>query len=191
MIDIIIEFFKQVINNPYLVVLIISVLPLIELRGAIPVGFSMFIAYGMPVELAILNSFIIAFIGSSLIFPVIYVGLEWGLGLLEKIKFLRKIIKKIRAKFNIKAVKLQQEVNHGTKDISDLKEYKLKLQKIQFYALYAFVAVPLPLTGVYTASAVGVFAKVSFKKALFPIILGNFTAGVLISLASYLFGVFI
>ena len=187
----IIDFFRETLSNPYLVILIISLLPLIELRGAIPVGFAMFLAIGMPAESAILISFLIAFIGSSLILPLIYLCLEWGLKILYKVKILKKVITRIRSKFNKKANKLKAEIEEGTKDYTDLNEHTKRVNKIQFWALFTFVAIPLPLTGVYTGSAIGTFANIKLSKALFPIIIGNFVAGFLISLISLLFGIFI
>ncbi len=189
MTDSIITFFQETFTNPWIVVLLISLLPLIELRGAIPVGVAMFMAQGLSVGVATLNSFVVAFIGSSIVCPLIYLFLEWGLNLVSKIKIFKNLIDKIRNKFNAKSEKLKKSIEDGTKDINDLEEHNKKVTKLQFWGLFTFVAIPLPLTGVYTGSAVGVFTDIKFKNALPAIILGNLTAGLIISVVSFAFGI--
>ena len=48
--------------------------------------------------------------------------------------------------------------------------------------VFIFVAIPLPMTGVWTGTAISVFLNLKFKHAVLPIVLGNFIAGLLISL---------
>ena len=54
-------------------------------------------------------------------------------------------------------------------------------------ALYAFVAVPLPLTGVWTGTAIAVFLGLRFDRSILAIALGNLTAGSIITLLTFLF----
>ena len=48
--------------------------------------------------------------------------------------------------------------------------------------VFIFVAIPLPMTGVWTGTAISVFLDLKFKHAVLPVIIGNFIAGLLISL---------
>jgi hypothetical protein len=48
--------------------------------------------------------------------------------------------------------------------------------------VFIFVAIPLPMTGVWTGTAVAVFLNLKFKDAILPVVIGNFVAGLLISI---------
>ena len=57
--------------------------------------------------------------------------------------------------------------------------------------VFAFVAVPLPLTGVWTGSAVSAFTRLPYAKALVSVIAGNLVASAIITLLCYFFQPFI
>ena len=62
-----------------------------------------------------------------------------------------------------------------------------KVRKILMIALFIFVAVPFPVTGVWTGTAIAVFLNMKFKDSFLPIILGNLVAGSIITLITFLF----
>lgn len=147
----------------YLIVFFISMLPLIELRGAIPV------AVGM--DLNKLVSFIVAIVGNMLPVPVIFL-------------FARKVLiwgkdKKYIGKF------FTWCLTKGEKGGKKLKE---SAGKGLYWALFAFVAIPLPGTGAWTGTLAASFLDLDFKKTVIAVMAGVLTAGLIMMALS--FGVF-
>ena len=54
-------------------------------------------------------------------------------------------------------------------------------------SLFVFVAVPFPVTGVWTGTAIAVFLGLKFREALLPVAAGNLIAGAIITLLTFLF----
>ena len=147
----------------YLIVFLISMLPLVELRGAIPV------AVGMDLDK--LLSFIICIIGNMLPVPVIYL-------------FARKVLlwgrdKKFIGKFFTWCL---QKGEKGGKKLQD------KAGKGLYWALFAFVAIPLPGTGAWTGTLAASFLDLDFKKTVIAVMAGVLCAGLIMMALS--FGVF-
>lgn len=147
----------------YIIIFFISMLPLVELRGAIPV------AVGM--ELPKLTSFIICIIGNMLPVPFIYL-------------FARKILiwgkdKKVIGKFFSWC--LQKGEKGG-------KKLEAKAGKGLYWALFAFVAIPLPGTGAWTGTLAASFLDLDFKKTIIAVMVGVLCAGLIMMALS--FGVF-
>lgn len=139
----------------YLATFAISMVPIIELRGAIPVAVFTF-------HLTYVEAFIISFIGNILPVYFIVKFIRPIFDLLGKIKIFRKIIDWVTEKANRK--------------IAESK----KLQTATLLGLYLFVAIPLPGTGAWTGSLIANFLDLPPKKAVPPIIAGVLTAGVII-----------
>ena len=55
------------------------------------------------------------------------------------------------------------------------------------WGLFIFVAVPFPVTGVWTGTAIAVFLNMKFKDSFLPIVLGNLIAGAIITFITFLF----
>lgn len=143
----------------YLITLIVSMTPIIELRGAIP------IAVG-ALELSYIEAFLISFIGNILpiYFIVKYIGPIFNF--FGKIKFFKKII--------------DWASDRATKKI----EESTKLQNFTALGLFIFVAIPLPGTGAWIGSLIANFLHLPVKKAFWPIALGVLTAGIIILTAT-------
>ena len=92
---------------------------------------------------------------------------------------------------NISFYKKKSEKFKTSIDQTTDKEYNSKKQTFKYFTLFLFTAIPLPLTGVWSASAIAGMLEMKFSKALFVIVLGNFVAGLIISLLSYAIGVFV
>lgn len=143
----------------YLWVFFISMLPLIELRGAIPVS--------QALELPLIPSYIISIIGNMLPVPFIYLFarkfLEWGSD--------KKIIGGICNFFLIKGKKagekLSKKAGHGL-----------------FIALMLFVAIPLPGTGAWTGTLGASILDMNFKQTTLAVVSGVLIAGVIMALLS-------
>lgn len=167
MTDAIINFFDKTLNNDILTIIVIAIIPIIELRGSIPVA----IAMGMPVW----QAYLWAWLGSSLVCPILLLILRPVLDWMKKTKWFRSLALAVESTFRSKADKVVKESERD-----DPKKTKKKM-----LGVYAFVAVPLPLTGVWSGSAVAAFLNMSFGKAVISVLLGNLTAGAIVTLLAY------
>lgn len=142
----------------YLVTFILGMCPIIEIRGAIPVGVGMGLSY--------FEAFLVGFIGNiiPIYFIVKYIGPIFNF--LKKFKIFDKII--------------DWASNKATKKIEESE----KLQNFTALGLFLFVAIPIPGTGAWVGSLIANFLHVPFKKAVIPLVLGVLTAGSIILLAT-------
>ena len=168
--DILLTFLTGITDNGKLITLLISMFPLIELKGAIPIG--------ALLGENLITSALLGYIGSTLICIPIFFLLIPIFNLLKKIKFIKKFIEKVEAVLMNKAEKMAQKSNGKT------EEMKVKFLST---ALLIFVAVPFPVTGVWTGTAIAVFVGLSFKDSFIPLIVGNLIAGSIITLLTFLF----
>ncbi len=143
----------------YLWVFFVSMVPLIELRGAIPIATGM----GLP----LIPSYIIAVIGNMLPVPIIYLFarkvLEWGADKPVIGKFFTFCLEK------------------GKKGGEKLQE---KAGKGLFWALMLFVGIPLPGTGAWTGTLAASILDMDFKSSITAVMLGVLLAGVIMAVAS-------
>ena len=142
--------------------------PLIELRGAIPVARGM----GLP----ILTSYIVCIIGNMLPVPFIYLFarkvLEWG----KDKKYIGKFFTFCLEK--------------GEKGGNALTEKAQKLAKGSdlglYLALLLFVGIPLPGTGAWTGTLGASILDLNFKKSVIAVICGVLLAGIIMTIVSLL-----
>lgn len=128
---------------------LVSMIPIIELRGGIPFG----VALGLPDHLA----FVSAVVGNVLPAPFIIV-------------YIRRIflwMRKYMPRLNGMVDKLEHKAHLKGK----------KVQKYQYLGLWLFVAIPLPGTGAWTGSLAAAFLDMRLKKAMPAVIFGVMTAG--------------
>ncbi len=144
-------FFGKIISTFF-----ISMVPVIELRGAIPIGTGM----GLPLWLAIF----ISIIGNMVPVPFIIV-------------FIRKIFELMRKKLP----KLDGLVS---KLEARADKHKETVLKYEFWGLFVLVAIPLPGTGAWTGALVAAMMDMRLKKAVPAILLGVITAGIVVALAT-------
>ena len=144
----------------YIITFLISMVPIVELRGAIPIAESM--------GLNIFWYYPIAIIGNMLPVPIIYLFarkvLEWGKD------------KKIIGKF------FTWCLEKGEKGGEKLKE-KAGVTGT-FWALLLFVGIPLPGTGAWTGTLAASFLNIGFKTSITAVALGVLLAGIIMSLGS-------
>lgn len=168
--EFLLEFLSGITDNSNLITLLVSMFPLIELKGAIPIGTGL--------NLPLLQSALLAYCGSSIIVIPIFFLLIPIFNLLKKIKFIKKLVEKIEAVFEKKAQDLAKKSDGAPED---------KVRKILIWGLFIFVAVPFPVTGVWTGTAIAVFLNMKFKDSFLPIVLGNLIAGAIITFITFLF----
>lgn len=139
-------------------VMFISMVPVIELRGAIPVG----CANGLsPVV-----NFIFAVIGNMIPVPFILLLFAFVLEWMKKcnINFIKK-----------PAIWIENKLMRGS----------AKVEKYKLLGLFILVAIPLPGTGAWTGAGVAAILGLKFKHAFPMILLGVIAAGIIVTLISY------
>ena len=164
-------------TNSSLATLIISMVPIIELRGAIPFGSA--VSLWGENALSLWKSFLFSVLGCSIV-CVILTFLFWPL-----FKWLKntKGFKKL-------ATAIENKLNRSSKSINDkVQEEKneKKTRLIKWLGVFVFVAIPLPLTGVWTGTCIALFIGLSKKDTMLSVILGNMVAGLIMLVISYFF----
>lgn len=159
-----VEIISNLVGNEFWATLVMSVFPLIELKGGI--------VFARGVGLDFLLAFALAYLGATVVFFPIYFLLRPILNLLKKIKFISKIAQKAENYCQNKAVEAFGSKNKKSSNAQLLKQL----------AVFIFVAIPLPMTGVWTGTAIAVFLGLKFKNACLAVVLGNFVAGLIISI---------
>lgn len=135
----------------------ISMVPVLELRGAIPIG----VGYGLPYWAAV----IISVIGNLVPVPFI-------------ILFIRKIFELMR-KWSPKLDGIVTKLEKRAESKSDV------VQKYAFWGLFILVAIPLPGTGAWTGALVAAMLDMRLKRAFPAIALGVLGAAAIVTFATY------
>lgn len=143
-----------------LAVLLIAMIPIGELRVALPLALG---AYHLPLW----SAFLWSFVGNMLpIFFVLLLLEPISNFLMKKSKFFNRFFTWVFARTRRKFEKSSQK-------------YGLML------ALAVFVGIPLPLTGAWTGAIAAFLFKIPYKKALFSLAAGVVLAGIIVSLVYY------
>lgn len=155
MIQAIETFFLETVGREWCVFLC-SMLPVIELRGAIPLGAGL----GLPLW----QTFVISVVGNLVPVPFILLAMNWLIGAMKHVKPLARF-----------ALKLEEKVekNRG------------KIERYAFWGLVLFVAIPLPGTGAWTGSLVASVTGMKFWRSVISVTVGVLIAAVIMSAASY------
>ena len=147
----------------YILIFLVSMVPIVELRGAIPIA--------VGIGLQKLPSFIIAIIGNMVPVPFIYFFarklLLWG----KDKKYIGKFFSWCLEKGNKAGEKLKKKAN-----------------KSIYIALMLFVGIPLPGTGAWTGTLAASILNLDFKKSVIAATLGVLLAGLIMMAIS--FGIF-
>ena len=148
----------------YIVVFLISMVPLIELRGAIPYAVGV---NNLGGNMNMVVVYILAILGNMLPVPFIYLFarkiLEWG----KDKKFIGKFFTWCYNKGEKGGQKLNAKAGKGI-----------------FIALMLFVGIPLPGTGAWTGTLAASFLDVGFKKSSIAVMCGVLIAGIIMGAAS-------
>lgn len=177
--DYIQNFFATIFQgNTILAIILIAMVPIIELRGAIP--FAMESAIWGASALSNWNAMLYSLIGSCLVVPFVALAFEPIIRWLKKTKLFKNMALAIEEKVQKHSSKMMNKQSMDTS--SKRKAYWLKM-----IGVFAFVAVPLPLTGVWTGTAVAVVIGLDFWSTCLSVMSGNLIAGLLITLLSSMF----
>lgn len=157
MTDFIVEAITGADVGKYLATLIISMIPVIELRGAIPIGVSLGLSHAEAMGISI--------IGNMLPVPFI-------------ILFIRPIFRWMTRKSG-KLARLVEKLEAKAEGKWD------RIHRYQFFALTIFVAIPLPGTGAWSGALIAAVMNMRLRNALPSILLGVLIAGILVSGITY------
>lgn len=138
----------------YLITFLVGMVPVVELRGAIPIGVGMGLSY--------FEAFICSFIGN--IVPIYFI-----------VKYIRPLFDFFGRWKPFKVI-IDWASAKATKNI----ENNTRLQNFTALGLFLFVAIPLPGTGAWVGSLIANFLNLPPKKAIPPIIIGVLTAGIIV-----------
>lgn len=157
MVEAIKSFFLETVGRE-LCVFFCSMIPVIELRGAIPLGAGL----GLPWW----QSFLLSVAGNMLPVPFILLFIRKIIEWMGKSKI--SFFNKIAGFLNRKAEKNRE-----------------KIERFSFWGVALFVGIPLPMTGAWTGSLVAAVIEMKFWKALLSAFVGVICAGVVMTLISY------
>jgi uncharacterized membrane protein len=146
----------------WLIVVLMSAVPLLEMKGAIP--------YGILKGINPITVFFLSFIGSLLPVPFILIFFNKIFDFLGKYKFFSGFYNLIDRK---------------------ISKNRSKFEKFEEIALITFIAIPLPTTGVWTGTAIAAFLKLDFKKSVMCAVIGSFICGIIVTALSIAFPAFL
>ena len=148
----------------YIITFLVSMVPLIELRGAVPYGLSPYMGGSIP----IVPLYILCIIGNMIPVPFIYFFarkvLVWG----KEKPVIGKFFTFCLEKGESGGKKLTEKVGRGT-----------------FVALLLFVGIPVPGTGAWTGTLAASILDMDFKDTIIAVILGVLLAGIIMMTLSY------
>lgn len=165
MVDAVFDYLIEVLGNVHIVVLILSLLPIAEARLSIPIA----IKYSIHPALALF----LGFLGSTAMAAILLAALLPFLRYLTKTKLFRKISSML--------------IKNAEKKAEKIKGTEIK----KLIGLATFVALPVPITGVWTGSLIAGVLNLSYPKAFFTIAVGNLITSIIVTLASVFFAEYI
>ena len=139
----------------YLEIMLLAMLPLTELRGAIPIGIAM--------DLNPIAVYIASVIGSTIVSIPLILTFRHILNFFRNIDIFLPLVKKVDSK-----------IESGMK----------RLRSISILGIILFVGIPLPTTGTWTAAAIASILKMRIKTSLLGVLIGNMMSGIIVSLIS-------
>ena len=151
------QFFLETVGREWCV-FFCSMIPIIELRGAVPMGWAMGLEWW--------QTYIISVLGNMLPVPFILL-------------FINKIIKWMAES----KISLFNKVANWL--LKKAEKNRSKIEKYAFWGVALFVAVPLPVTGAWTGSLVAAVIDMKFWKALLSALIGVMIAGVIMTVIFY------
>jgi len=156
--DFLVEFFVDLFGgiNKELIVFIISLMPILELRGGL-------LAASL-LDIEFTRAAVICVVGNVLPIPFVLLFLRYVLTLFEKWDVTKKIVNWLEKK---------------------VEEKREQIDKYRYLGLIIFVGIPLPGTGAWTGSLLAVMLGMNRKKSFVCILIGVAIAAVIMSILSY------
>lgn len=171
MVESVLAFFAELPRELY--VFVISMLPIVELRGAVPVGAILEIPFYVNYPLAVL--------GNLLPVPFILLFISKLLDFLGRFRFFEPMVRWLRKKADKYSKRVLADGEGAEAGEGAVTAMSGKI----FLALMLFVALPIPGTGAWTGSLVAALFSLPKRSAFSAIGLGVLICGVIMCLASY------
>jgi len=137
----------------FIYALILSILPIAELRGGIPVA----LLAGYPIWLSYISCVGVNF----LVGPLVFLFLNTAHKFLYRVAIYNKLFDWFERRVRSKTSRL--------------------IEKYGFWGVTLFVAIPLPVTGAYTGTTAAWLFKLDFKKSMLAVLVGVMIAGVVVT----------
>lgn len=170
---------SNAIGNPYLTLYVISIIPIVELRGAI-----LFMPYMFDTIGEMMLGMLCCIAGSTTVIVPLILITRPLLKKLRRSKWFSKIGKRMEANLADRAESAYDEEKIEEKE-AKRKRKPLSKDTKKFLGLFVFVAVPLPMTGAWTGSCIGSFLDFPVWKASLAVFLGNIVAGLILTTIAY------
>lgn len=173
---------SDAIGNPYLTLYVISIIPIIELRGAI-----LFMPYLFDSIQEMMLGMLCCIAGSTtVIVPLILITRPF-LRKLRRSKWFSKIGKRMEANLADRAESAYSEEKNEKIDEIKQKHKRKPMSKDgkKFLGLFVLVAIPLPMTGAWTGSCIGSFLDFPVWKASLAVFFGNIVAGLILTTIAF------
>ena len=135
--------------------IVFSMVPILEVRAAIPFA----VAFGLNIWVA----FLLAVLANIILIPLVFLFLDYVHGSLMKINIYSRV-------FNLYLLRVRRKAGHKVKGAWP------------YFALFSFVGLPLPGTGVWTAVLVSWFFKMDRKKSFIALMLGSICVSLIVVL---------
>ena len=152
---------------PWFATMIMSMVPIIEVKGAIPFGVSVEL-WGSN-ALSAKEAFVWAIVGSSIIVPIIVLLFKPIINAMKNTRVFGKI-----------ANVVERKVSRGARKIKCNSENVYSNVLIRMLEVFFVVAIPLPMTGVWTGACMGVYIGLKPWQTILSVVLGNWVASVLL-----------
>lgn len=149
--------------NSLILAILLTLLPLVELRGGLPVALINASKYGVS-QLAV---FLVIVLLNVLLIFVIFFFLDYLHKHLINFKFYQKF-------YSFYLKRMQKKID----------KFEKRHNALGFFALFLFVAIPLPLTGAYTGTFVSWVLGLERKRSILAIASGVIVAGIIIYLGT-------
>ena len=156
MAETIVHFLENHHISPYLIIFLVSLMPILEIRGGL-------IAAAV-LQVPLVPAFLVAAAANMIPIPFILLFIRQIFKWMKRIKWFQRLVEWCERKAE----------KHGE-----------KMKKAEIWGLYVFVGIPLPGTGGWTGALVAAFLEMPLKKALPVIFAGVVTAGLIIAALAY------
>lgn len=167
------------IGDPYLTLYVISIIPIVELRGAI---LTMQLMGLTTIEQMMLGMLCCIAGSTTVVLPLILLTKPF-LRRLRRTKWFANIAKKVELNIQNRGEEVYNEQKEQS--IDDKGKRRISKDGKKFLGLFVFVAIPLPLTGAWTGSCIGSFMDFPVWKASLSVFFGNIVAGLILTTISY------
>jgi len=162
----IVKFLQEVTNNNYLTLFLVSIIPIIELRGAI------LLIPGMP-DVNLIAGIFVCVAGSSVVIIPLVLLIKPIIKAMKKTKLFKKVAEFAEGMISDRAEKVKKKAE---------SDRKLSPGAKKFWGLFTFTAIPLPLTGAWMGSCVGAFLNFNTWLTCLSVFLGNVVASFILAI---------